>query len=686
MVLGTEARPRSIGSGLVALALVVALDPTLRDPTYPKSVVLWGAALAVALCFAWGAFRGRGDRLLPLPAEAWLLCAALLWVPGLPTPAAPLSHEAWVALLDTASGTVLFLAALVLARKGGSRAVRPVAIALCLALVPALGYVALQGLGLDPVVWADAPGSARGTMGNRNLMAAVLVLALPLAIALARDPRTHRLLRALGAVAAAGAVVGLGVTRSQGAWLGVVMAGAIVPPTFLMMRRGFGAKGEGPGARVVGLRVRRVAALPIAAALCLACVGQASLGNHRGLVDEPPRAVEALASDDLDVNTLLVRLVLWGSAARATLERPWLGWGPGGFVPAFAQHRPRDVQLLHVAWNTRHAHSVLLEWAVEEGLPGALLRIAALACLLGRALTSIAEPSERRWPLALAASVAGALAHGCVGIALHTPGVGGLFWVLAGLLSGLLAGGPSGTAASGRVRRAGAAVIALALLALAYPLASLATRAWRTERLLVGAQSRIDADRASLALPLLEQAHVLLPKSLEVAYLLAFAELTVGRTDEALARYGEIDRICPAFAETRYNIGVGHYHAREFADAAAAFSSQLESALHSKAHLYLAASHLRTGRHDDGVAILEEMVDLSRIHLPSPGRRGYPHWVSIGHAHEELADLLVARGRAAEGLRHYEAADSCLLDYPYESALVDDNRSRLAAKIGALAR
>ncbi len=675
--------PATILLSSVLIALIVALDPLARDPTFPKSVVLWtGAGIALS-SFVRGSFLGTATNLAPLPPQGWMLGAAALWLLPLPASSALGGQVAVVAFADTVSALVLFFWAFALARRNRSAAPRMLTATLCLALLPAFLYMAGQRAGLDPVVWADAPGSLLGTMGNRYLMAAVLVLSLPLLLAHATDPRAGRWSRIATGLVASCAAFGIWTGQSQGAWLAVVAMLALAGP-ILLRRRGARARG-GREPAPAGPVPRRALTLLIAAALVLTAGTQAYLGSRQDLADHPPAALEALARDELDVNTAFVRLALWGSAARAIAERPLRGHGPGGFVRAFARWRPHDLHLLHVAWNTRHTHSALLEWAVEGGVPGACLWIVALAWLLGDALARPLHDPEARWRVALALALAGGLVHGAVGIAPATPGVRGLFWILAGLLTGLLAPAPR-AAAPHPLRRSAGALVALAACALALILGSLAARSWRAERLLVIAQAPIDAGRAAAALPALEQAQRLLPASLEVAYLLAFAELTGGRTEQALARYLEIERACPAFAELRYNIGVAHYHAERFTEAAAAFRSQIESALHSQAHLYLAASYLHGGMRAGARAVLEEMLELAAEHRPRPGRRAYPHRVTTGQAHEMLADLLAQREPPELALRHYQQADSCVLGLPEPAELVGPMRARLATKIEALGR
>ncbi|MBW6457468.1 MAG: exopolysaccharide biosynthesis polyprenyl glycosylphosphotransferase, partial [Trueperaceae bacterium] len=63
------------------------------------------------------------------------------------------------------------------------------------------------------------------------------------------------------------------------------------------------------------------------------------------------------------------RLPLWRQALEAISARPWLGWGPGGYVAAAQALRPDDARYRPLL---AHAHSLVLDTWVERGVVGLL--------------------------------------------------------------------------------------------------------------------------------------------------------------------------------------------------------------------------------------------------------------------------------------------------------------------------
>ena len=63
------------------------------------------------------------------------------------------------------------------------------------------------------------------------------------------------------------------------------------------------------------------------------------------------------------------RLPLWRQAAEAISARPWLGWGPGGYVLAAQALHPDDARFRPVV---AHAHSLVLDTWTERGVVGLL--------------------------------------------------------------------------------------------------------------------------------------------------------------------------------------------------------------------------------------------------------------------------------------------------------------------------
>ncbi|MBP7146983.1 MAG: O-antigen ligase family protein [Acidobacteria bacterium] len=90
------------------------------------------------------------------------------------------------------------------------------------------------------------------------------------------------------------------------------------------------------------------------------------------------------------------RLGIWGAATRAAVQRPWFGFGPGGFAAlgpnyAFADPGSDPVSVYGRAF--RGPHSDALGCVLGLGVPGALMLLAALGWLASVALRT----ARKRW-------------------------------------------------------------------------------------------------------------------------------------------------------------------------------------------------------------------------------------------------------------------------------------------------
>jgi Undecaprenyl-phosphate galactose phosphotransferase WbaP len=88
------------------------------------------------------------------------------------------------------------------------------------------------------------------------------------------------------------------------------------------------------------------------------------------------------------------RLPLWRQAAEAIAARPWLGWGPGGYVAAQGVLSPEDVRYRPVV---AHAHSLLLDVWTERGAIG----LAGLLLLAGVMSLRVLQQRDRAMAVVL---------------------------------------------------------------------------------------------------------------------------------------------------------------------------------------------------------------------------------------------------------------------------------------------
>jgi O-antigen ligase len=208
----------------------------------------------------------------------------------------------------------------------------------------AMAYGAAQTLGLDPVSWAVDPtgGRAFATFGNPDhfghFLSVVFGVALGTVVGVTR--LGVRALALLGVILTA-AIAAIVATR--GTVLG--MAGAILGIPFL--RR----TGRGP------LVIGGGALLLLAAALAVTPLGQRTIATASGGTPD--------------------RVFLYEIAARATLARPILGYGPDNFRVAHAEHRT-VASLAFGAGPYSTAHDWLLDASVSTGVVGLLVLCALM--------------------------------------------------------------------------------------------------------------------------------------------------------------------------------------------------------------------------------------------------------------------------------------------------------------------
>lgn len=197
---------------------------------------------------------------------------------------------------------------------------------------------------------------ANGIWGHPNHFAAYAVLALLAGLGLPerRGPGAA----ALGALAALVLLAGVVLSGSRGAWLGLV----------------------------AGLALFALTAAPR--------LGAGLLGGLAAVAAMAEGAVRArLAGALVDP----YRLAAWKSALAMIAERPFLGFGPGGWVRGYPAYRLPAETL-----NQPHPHDYFLQVAVEYGVPAAL----GLVALVGAALAVMHRRPGRASAALLAASAA----------------------------------------------------------------------------------------------------------------------------------------------------------------------------------------------------------------------------------------------------------------------------------------
>jgi hypothetical protein len=359
---------------------------------------------------------GASGRLLP-PA-LWIAMAASAW-------ASPVPRAGWVPLLLLPAYLALPEAVERCWRREEDRRRGLRALALTVA------GVSLWAL----IDWAVL-GSPRPAMplGHHNLLAAWLVIALPLAVLPAREPGPWRF-----AGLAAGALATAAVLASRSlAGCAALAAVALLALTSRAAR--------------TGRSRRRVWGALLAAALLLAAL-------------QLPRALRIAAGTDPSAQA---RGAYLAAGVKGFMTRPILGWGPGSTPWTAAAFLDPVPGVNPWGESVGELHSLSVQLAYELGVTGLLLAAALAVLFFAR---RIAEREEGRDPALLLGGIMG-LAGGAVA----SLGSGALAVTALPLAAAIAAGAALAGSGRGRSRRgsplpariyAAAALLALAPLELA---------------------------------------------------------------------------------------------------------------------------------------------------------------------------------------------------------------------------
>ena len=304
---------------VAAFAIVLAALPynlfELDRYTFPKELVLSTAALAATLlCLA------SARRLTVFMVDA--LLAAFLLVSAVSAMFATNGWLAFRALGVSLAGAALFWCARTLARAGWGPALLA---ALAAAVVLGAATALAQAYGLVTTSLASRSRAPGGTFGNRNFMAHLTAIGLPVLLYLALEAR-NRTRFAIGAVGVALAAAALVLSRSRAGWLGAAASGAFLAVEGLWFGRLWGDDR-------LRRRVLQLAGVAMAS-LALALVLPNSL-NWRS--DSP--YLESLAGvANYKEGSGRGRLIQYGNTLEMAAQHPVLGVGPGNwpvFYPAF---------------------------------------------------------------------------------------------------------------------------------------------------------------------------------------------------------------------------------------------------------------------------------------------------------------------------------------------------------------
>ncbi|MBU1325351.1 MAG: O-antigen ligase family protein [Alphaproteobacteria bacterium] len=432
ILIGGASREHALRLALLQLAALPVLALTL-----PKlhDIGAWSRH-RLALGIAAGLLTIPLLQLIPLPPQIWtalpgreqaVLALEIIGVtPGWGTISLT-PDQTWRAWLSLLPALALFAAGLTMNNAEVRTAVW-LLLALCVASI-LLGIVQVVTGELYPWSGSDR-GYASGFFANRNHLATLCLIALPLAAALAagrsREGSDGRLALWAGAFFVLLAVVALGAIRSRA---GVVLMVPVLVLTGLCTWVSLGKGGRGPA--FVALAAGAAAALTLVAVL---------------------GATPIMARFDAD-STTDVRIERWPIVADAAQAHLPIGAGLGSFDPVFRSVEPPD-ELGPTYFN--RAHNEYLESWLETGWFGAAILVAFLVWFGRRVWTVWRGGGGGHADLARAASVGIGviLAHSVADYPLRTVTVMTTLALLCVLLErGTVERGSSRSSRRGRRRR-----------------------------------------------------------------------------------------------------------------------------------------------------------------------------------------------------------------------------------------
>jgi O-antigen ligase len=513
---------RVMQAGAIAIVLAAAPYKLFELDRYfvPKELALHVTALALVIACA------RGARRLSLTRVETLLGLFLLL--GIASAVAAPNH--WVAARAigiTFSGLVIFRGGRAIAGAGGRQQLLGwLTIAVVLASITSL----LQAYGVDSEYFSlnRSPG---GTFGNRNFIAHLAAIGLPVLIVLIVNARRwgEALAGSAGVGILAAAIV---LSRSRAAMLAVAAGVLVLGAGIWLAHR-----------RWHDSRIAR--RLPLAAAFALAGVAAAVLlPNSLNWNSDSPYLDTVTGVVNYHEGSGHGRLVQYATSLKLAAAHPLLGVGPGNWAVAYPRvAAPDDPSLDHDDGMTANPwpSSDWIAMLAERGVPACIalaLAMGGLALLAAGAIRRATRLEELLLPLALVATLGATVVVGAFDASLLLAPPTLFVWAFLGALATPAATRmtlPIYTAtAPGLALVGGAAVLAFALAARSA--AQLGSMAMFTSATTVGAYSR-----AALADP----------GSYRIHLRLAQIGVARGRCDLVKSHARSAHELFPAAAEPR---------------------------------------------------------------------------------------------------------------------------------------
>jgi hypothetical protein len=404
-----------------ALAVVLLVEPyrafDLDRFFAPKELALHVTALIAGLTLLSGARRAALTR-ADIALAIWIALSAL---------SAIFATNHWLAfraLAITVSGAVVFWSArrLMAAGLGGTLA-RAVAAVIVVGSLTAIAQA--YGLKMEFAALNRAPG---GTFGNRNFMAHLAAIGIPVLVFCIASART-KLGAALWTISLAACTGALVLSRTRAAWLALIICGVMAS---LIVVRGPALLDIPGSGRRLGM-----AAMAVAAGVVLA----AFLPNSLDWRSDNPYLESVVSVVNYREGSGRGRLVQYANSASIARAHPVLGVGPGNWGVVYPRYAPPDDPSMAEGTGMTANPWPSSDWVAalsERGVPAVVALLAAVVFLIGGALAVRYDASQSA--ATRLAAVAGAAALGVAALEggfdavllLPTPAL--VVWAIAGAM------------------------------------------------------------------------------------------------------------------------------------------------------------------------------------------------------------------------------------------------------------
>lgn len=405
--------------GLVACILTFMRGELLgpEQHMYPKELILHVSAFGAASVYLWHARRVHVE----------VLDAVLVAFLALGVLSALGASNQWAALRSvsiTASSVLIFWVSRSLARSGHAEEIIRFAV-LAILLVATTALLEAYGIIHEIATTNRAPG---GTIGNRNWMAHLLVLGIPLLFVEA--VRTRGRLRFVSiSVCLFVVVVALVLSRSRAAWLaGIILVciGALMPL--------FGVA----NIRSV-IKPYRIAVLGL---VCLlAGLVAVHVPNELSWRSSQPYRDSLRTIAEYKGGSGKGRLLQYENTLHMVRDRPLLGVGPGNWAFEYPRYAPLDDPSYEPAAlipTPRHPNTEWIGFAAERGVPAVALLALFVLLLVYRCWKSFRRDRTPQVVLnsgGLLATLVGAVVIGLFDPVLMTPSAAFFVFALSGALA-----------------------------------------------------------------------------------------------------------------------------------------------------------------------------------------------------------------------------------------------------------